>query len=90
MSHRNDATTQRPDRYFLNQTETIILGTAIVVHSKLGPGLRESVYRTSETAAGTPGATPVISEAPRQTFGLRINFKVPYVMQGVQRIVNDF
>ena len=46
MSHRNDATTQRPDRYFLNQTAPIILDTAIVVHSKLGPGLLESVYRT--------------------------------------------
>ena len=49
MSHRDDATAQRTDREFLNETARIILDKAIVVHSKLGPGLLESVYRTCLT-----------------------------------------
>jgi len=45
MSQRNDATTQRDGREFLNDTARVILDKAIIVHSKLGPGLLESVYR---------------------------------------------
>jgi GxxExxY protein len=44
MSQRNDATTQRDGREFLNDTARVILDKAIIVHSKLGPGLLESVY----------------------------------------------
>ena len=49
MSHRKDAGTQSTDREFLNKTATIIIDKAIVVHSRLGPGLLESVYRTCLT-----------------------------------------
>lgn len=49
MSHRQDAETQGTDREFLNQTTSLIIDKAIVVHSKLGPGLLESVYRTCLT-----------------------------------------
>ncbi len=44
--HRSDAETQRVDRESLNNTATVIIDKAIVVHSRLGPGLLESVYRT--------------------------------------------
>lgn len=138
MSHRNDAGTPRKDRDFLNQTATIVLDKAIIVHSKLGPGLLESVYRTCLThelrAAGqqvvTERMVPIVYEGIEldgyrldmlvndgvivevktverllpvhkaqllsylrlldKRLGLLINFKVPYVMQGVKRIVNDF
>ena len=138
MSHRNDAATPRLDRDFLNQTATIILDKAIVVHSKLGPGLLESVYRICLThelrKAGqhveSERMVPIVYDGieldgyrldmrvnnavivevktverllPVQQaqllsylrlldkrLGLLINFKVPYVMQGVKRIVNDF
>jgi GxxExxY protein len=46
MSHRKDAKTQRLDRDALNDLSRIIITKAIHVHSKLGPGLLESVYRT--------------------------------------------
>jgi len=75
MSHRHDATTQRTERTertereSLNDTARIILDKAIVVHSRLGPALLESVDKR---------------------LGLLINFKVPQVMQGVKRIVNNF
>jgi len=49
MSHRKDATAQSTDRDFLNRTAKVIIDKAIVVHSKLGPGLLESVYRTCLT-----------------------------------------
>jgi GxxExxY protein len=49
MSHRHDAEKQRTDREFLNETTSLIIDKAIVVHSKLGPGLLESVYRTCLT-----------------------------------------
>jgi GxxExxY protein len=46
MSQTKDAKTQRLDRNALNRISRIIVTKAIVVHSKLGPGLLESVYRT--------------------------------------------
>src|SRR5688572_22382768 len=46
MSQREDAKTQRPDRDSLNEVSRVIVTKAIQVHSKLGPGLLESVYRT--------------------------------------------
>jgi GxxExxY protein len=46
MSQRKDAKTQRLDRDALNDLSRIIITKAIQVHSKLGPGLLESVYRT--------------------------------------------
>lgn len=49
MSHGQDAETQGTDREFLNKTTSLIIDKAIVVHSKLGPGLLESVYRTCLT-----------------------------------------
>ena len=139
MSHRQDATTQSTERESLNNTARIILDKAIVVHSKLGPGLLESVYRTCLThelrKAGQKVVTEQIgSDRLRRNptgygyrldmlvndaviveiktverilpvhkaqllsylrlldkrLGLLINFKVPQVMQGVKRIVNNF
>ena len=62
MSHRNDATTQSTDRESLNKTATIILDKAIVVHSKLGPGLLESVYRTCLTHELRNAGQTVVAE----------------------------
>ena len=138
MSHRYDATTQRTERKFLDDTARITLDKAIVVHSRLGPGLLESVYRTClahelrkagqkiETERLVPIVydgieldgyrldmlvnDAVIVEAKTverllpvhhaqllsylrlldKRLGLLINFKVPQVMQGVKRVVNDF
>ena len=138
MSHREDATTRRTDREYLNETAKIILDKAIVVHSKLGPGLLESVYRTCLTHelrnAGqkvvceqlvpivydgieldgyrldmlvNDGVIVEIKTVERllpvhqaqllsylklldKRLGLLIDFKVPQVMQGVKRIVNNF
>jgi GxxExxY protein len=45
MSHREDARTPGTDRELLNKTAKVIIDKAIVVHSKLGPGLLESIYR---------------------------------------------
>jgi len=44
-SQRNDAKPQRLDRDSLDKLSRIIITKAIQVHSKLGPGLLESVYR---------------------------------------------
>lgn len=44
-SQRQDAKAPRLDRIALNKLSRIIITKAIVVHSKLGPGLLESVYR---------------------------------------------
>ena len=44
MPQRKDAETQRMDQESLNQLSRVILTLAIKVHSKLGPGLLESVY----------------------------------------------
>jgi GxxExxY protein len=138
MSHREDATTQRTDREYLNETARIILDKAIIVHSKLGPGLLESVYRTCLTHELRMAGQRVLSEqlVPivydgieldgyrldmlvndsvivevktverllpvheaqllsylrllDKRLGLLINFKVPQVMQGVKRLVNNF
>jgi GxxExxY protein len=138
MSHRHDATTPRTEREFLDDTARIILDKAIVVHSRLGPGLLESVYRTCLThelrQAGQKVATeqlvPIVYDGVEldgyrldmlvndavivevktverllpvhraqllsylrlldKRLGLLINFKVPQVMQGVKRVVNDF
>ena len=137
MSHRNDATAQRTERNSLNDTARIILDKALVVHSRLGPGLLESVYRTCLTHELRSAGQKVVSEqlVPivydgieldgyrldmlvndaviveiktverllpvhqaqllsylkllDKRLGLLINFKVPQVMQGVKRIVND-
>jgi GxxExxY protein len=62
MSHRNDATAQRKEREFLNDTARIILDKAIIVHSKLGPGLLESVYRTCLTHELRSAGQKVVSE----------------------------
>jgi hypothetical protein len=107
MSHRDDATAQRTDREFLNETARIILDKAIVVHSKRGPGLLESVYRTCLTHELRTAGHKVVSEQlvpivydgveldgyrldMLVKLGLLINFKVPRVMQGVKRLVNNF
>jgi len=138
MSHRNDATTQRTERDSLNHTAKIILDKTIIVHSRLGPGLLESVYRTCLTHELRTAGHKVVSEqlVPivydgieldgyrldmlvndgviveiktverllpvhqaqllsylkllDKRLGLLINFKVPQVMQGVKRIVNNF
>lgn len=137
MSHRHDATTQRTTRESLNDTARIILDKAILVHSKLGPGLLESVYRTCLThelrTAGqkvtSEQVVPIVYDGIEldgyrldmlvnnsviveiktverllpvhhaqllsylrlldKRLGLLINFKVPQVMQGVKRIVNN-
>ena len=138
MSHRNDATAQRTDGNSLDDTARIILDKAIVVHSRLGPGLLESVYRICLThelrIAGqtvvverfvpivydgieldgyrldmlvNDGVIVEIKTVERllpvhyaqllsylklldKRLGLLINFKVPQVMQGVKRSVNNF
>ena len=46
MSQRKDAETQSMDRASIDRTSRVIITMAIKVHSKLGPGLLESVYRT--------------------------------------------
>jgi len=139
MSHRNDAETQGTDREFLNKTTSLIIDKAIVVHSKLGPGLLESVYRTCLTHEVRKAGAKVAAEQVVPVFydelqlddgyrldmlvndaviveiktverllpvhqaqllsylklldrrlGFLINFKVPYVTQGIKRMVNNF
>jgi GxxExxY protein len=138
MSHRNDATAQSTERESLNTTAKIILDKALIVHSRLGPGLLESVYRTCLTHELRTAGQKVVSEqlVPivydgieldgyrldmlvndgviveiktverllpvhhaqllsylkllDKRLGLLINFKVPQVMQGVKRVVNNF
>ncbi len=139
MSHREGAKTQSTDRESLNKTARAVIDKAIVVHSKLGPGLLESIYRTCLThelrAAGhnvvaeqlvpvhydgielddgyrldmlvNDGVIVEIKTVERllpvhqaqllsylklcdKRLGLLINFKVPYVTQGVKRMVNNF
>jgi GxxExxY protein len=122
----------------LDDTARVILDKAIVVHSRLGPGLLESVYRTCLThelrKAGQKVATemlvPIVYDGVEldgyrldmlvndavivevktverllpvhhaqllsylrlldKRLGILINFKVPQVMQGVKRVVNNF
>lgn len=62
MSHRNDAETQGADREFLNETTSLIIDKAIVVHSKLGPGLLESVYSTCLTHELRKAGAKVVTE----------------------------
>ena len=139
MSHREDAKTQSTDREFLNKTAKLIIDKAIVVHSKLGPGLLESIYRRCLTHELRNAGHKVVVEqlvpvhydglelddgyrldmlvndgviveiktverllpvhhAQLLTYlklcdkrlGLLINFKVPYVTQGLKRMVNSF
>jgi GxxExxY protein len=138
MFHRNDATAQSTERESLNTTAKIILDKALIVHSRLGPGLLESVYRTCLTHELRTAGQKVVSEqlVPivydgieldgyrldmlvndgviveiktverllpvhhaqllsylkllDKRLGLLINFKVPQVMQGVKRVVNNF
>jgi GxxExxY protein len=49
MPHRKDAETQNPTQDALNEITSAIIERGITVHSKLGPGLLESVYRTCLT-----------------------------------------
>lgn len=46
MSQRQDAEAPRVDRETLDEITRTIITLAIKVHSKIGPGLLESVYRT--------------------------------------------
>ena len=62
LSHRKDAGTQGTDREFLNQTTSLIIDKAIVVHSKLGPGLLESVYSTCLTHELRKAGATVVTE----------------------------
>jgi GxxExxY protein len=126
------------ERESLNTTARIILDKAVVVHSRLGPGLLESVYRTCLAHELRTAGQKVVSEQMvpivydgieldgyrldmlvndgviveiktverllpvhhaqllsylkllDKRLGLLINFKVPQVMQGVKRIVNNF
>jgi len=139
MSHREDAGAQSKHREFLNNTTSLIIDKAIVVHSKLGPGLLESVYRTCLTYELRKAGATVVAEQVVPVFydelqlddgyrldmlvndaviveiktverilpvheaqllsylklldkrvGLLLNFKVPYLTQGIRRKVNDF
>ena len=49
-------------RKFLNNTTSLIIDKAIVVHSKLGPGLLESVYRTCLTHELRKAGARVVAE----------------------------
>ena len=62
ISHRKDAGAQRTDRQFLNETTSLIIDKAIVVHSKLGPGLLESVYCTCLTHELRKAGATVVTE----------------------------
>jgi GxxExxY protein len=139
MSHRKDARAQSTDREFLNKTSKVIIDKAIIVHSKLGPGLLESVYRACLTHELRNAGHKVVVEQLVPVYydglelddgyrldmlvndsviveiktverllpvhqaqllsylklcdkrlGLLINFKVPYVTQGLKRLVNNF
>ena len=73
MSHRDDATAQSMEREFLNTTAGIILDKAVVVHSRVGPGLLESVYRTCLTHELRTAGHKVVSEQ-----------MVPFVYDGIE------
>jgi GxxExxY protein len=62
MSHRQDAKTPRLDRNALDELSRIIITKAIHVHSKLGPGLLESVYRTCLAHEFRKGGLHVVAE----------------------------
>ncbi len=62
MSHREDATAQSMERDALNHTAKLILDKAVVVHSRLGPGLLESVYRTCLTHELRAAGQKVVAE----------------------------
>lgn len=62
MSHRNDAEAQGIDREFLNETTSLIIDKAIVVHTRLGPGLLESVYKTCLTYELRKAGATVVAE----------------------------
>ena len=62
MPHCEDAGTQGTDREFLNNTTSLIIDKAIVVHSKLGPGLLESVYRICLTHELRKTGAKVVAE----------------------------
>ena len=84
MSHRKDAGTQSPDRETLNKTTSLIIDKAIVVHSKLGPGLLESVYRTclayelrkSGATVVTEQIVPVFYDGLQMDDGYRLDMLV--------------
>jgi GxxExxY protein len=62
MSHRKDAGTRSSNRDSLNKTTSLIIDKAIVVHSKLGPGLLESVYKTCLTYELRKSGATVVAE----------------------------
>ncbi len=84
MSHRKDAGTQSPDRETLDKTTSLIIEKAIVVHSKLGPGLLESVYRTclayelrkSGATVATEQIVPVFYDDLQMDDGYRLDMLV--------------
>jgi GxxExxY protein len=127
------------EREHLNNTTSLVIEKAILVHSRLGPGLLESVYRTCLTHELRNAGRKVLVEQVIPVFydglqmdegyrldmlvddavvveiksvdkllpvhqaqllsylrlldkrvGLLINFKVPCVVQGIKRLVNDF
>jgi GxxExxY protein len=62
MSQRKDAKTQGLDRVALNDLSRIIITKGIQVHSKLGPGLLESVYRICLVHELRKAASGVVAE----------------------------
>ena len=62
MSQRKDAKTQRLDREALDRISKIIVTKAILVHTKLGPGLLESVYRICLTHELRKAGLHVVAE----------------------------
>jgi GxxExxY protein len=62
MSHRKDAGAQSRDRELLNEITSLIIEKAIVVHSKLGPGLLESVYSACLTHELRKAESEVVAE----------------------------
>ena len=66
------------DREALDQTSRVITTMAIKVHSKLGPGFLESIYRTC-----------LIHELRNAERLLPVHV-VPRLVQGLKRVVNRF
>ena len=79
MSQRKDAKSQRLDRDSLDKLSRIIITKGIQVHSKLGPGLLESVYRICLVHELRKAAICVVAE---QT--------VPVIYDGVLQIDHGY
>ena len=84
MNHRKGAGTQSTNQEFLNKTTSLIIDKAIVVHSRLGPGLLESVYSTCLTyelrktgaAVVTEQIVPVSYDKLQLDYGYRLDMLV--------------